>query len=111
VVGMFHNSDSASLADVEKIVKDYEYSFPVAIDRKTETRKAWCRNRDVAVTSATFLLDRAGTIRHIHPGGRYVEGDFDYEIMESRIEELLFEGPQDERESRYDSDPPDQKNP
>ncbi len=91
VVGMFHNSDGSSLAEVAKIVKEYDYSFPVAIDRKTQTRKAWCLGSDDWATSVTFLLDRRGTTRHIHPGGRYVKGDLEYVTMESKIEELLFE--------------------
>jgi len=96
VVGMFHNSDASSLADVEKIVKQkYQYAFPVAIDRKTETRKAWCQGNDDWATSVTFLLDRRGTIRHVHPGGRYVDGDFEYDTIERTILDLLVEPSED----------------
>ena len=42
-------------------------------------------------TSVSFLLDRKGVIRHIHPGGQYVKGDRDYEALKKKIEELLKE--------------------
>jgi hypothetical protein len=41
----------------------------------------------------SFLLDREGRIRHIHPGGQYVKGDADYDAMKRKIEELLAERP------------------
>ncbi len=95
VVGMFHNSDSSSRTEVEKIVQKYRYAFPVALDRKTETRKAWCQGNDEWATSVSFLLDRQGHIRHVHPGGRYIEGDFEYQTIETIIQDLLVEPPAD----------------
>ena len=43
----------------------------------------------------TFLIDRDGIIRYIHPGGQYVKGDNDYTMLKSRIEELLTEKPEE----------------
>ena len=40
-------------------------------------------------TSVTFLLDHEGIIRHIHPGGQYVEGDDAYAAMHTAITEQL----------------------
>ena len=89
VVGMYHQSDD-TLEEVRKIVEGYGYRFPVGIDRGVKTRRLWCLGRDdYGYTSATFLLDRDGVIRYIHPGGRYLKGDADYQMLESQIEHWL----------------------
>ena len=95
VIGMFHNSDQP-LDEVREIVREYGYTFPVAIDRQTATRHAWCRGGDDCgysdpYRSATLLLDRRGVIQHAHHQGRYVKGDYDFERMQAEIERLLFD--------------------
>lgn len=98
VVGMFHHADS-TLEEIQEIVAEYGYRFPVAVDRGAKTRRLWCLGRDdYGYTSVTFLLDRDGVIRYIHPGGRYVKGDADYRTLKSNIEQLLDEAP--DREAR-----------
>ncbi len=92
VVGMFHNSDTATAQEVRGHLATYKYRFPVAIDRKAAARLDWCGGRDdYGFTSVSFLLDRDGTIRYIHEGGRYVKGDATYRALESEIERLLLE--------------------
>lgn len=89
VVGMYHHSDD-TLEEVRKIVGGYGYRFPIGIDRGAKTRRLWCLGRhDYGYTSATFLLDRHGAIRYIHPGGRYVKGDADFQMLEAQIEQWL----------------------
>lgn len=89
VVGMYFHSDD-TLEEVRKIVDEYGYRFPVGIDRGAKTRRRWCLGRyDYGYTSATFLLDRDGVIRYIHPGGQYVKDDADYQMLESQIEHWL----------------------
>ena len=39
----------------------------------------------------TFLVDRQGIVRFIHPGGQYVKGDKGYAAIKAKIEELLDE--------------------
>ncbi len=39
----------------------------------------------------TFLLDKQGVVRQVHPGGSYVEGDPAYANMQATIERLLAE--------------------
>ena len=91
VVGMYHHGDS-TLEEVRDIVDGYGFRFPVAVDRGARTRRLWCLGRyDYGYTSVTFLLDRQGVIRHIHPGGRYLKGDADYQALEWEIERLLAE--------------------
>lgn len=89
VIGMYFHADS-TLEEVQGIVDGYGFRFPVGIDRAARTRRLWCKDRyDYGYTSATFLLDRQGVIRYIHPGGRYVKGDSDYQALESQIEHWL----------------------
>lgn len=89
VVGMFHH-DNITLEEIQEIVNGYGYRFPVAVDRGARTRRLWCLGRsDYGYTSVTFLLDRQGAIRHIHPGGRYVKGDADYQMLAWQIERAL----------------------
>ena len=83
-------------SEIEK-VKEFStnlgFTFPVAIDRERITLRNWWLNkyRKARWTSASFLIDRNGIIRYIHPGGQYVKEDDDYAILKSRIEELLTE--------------------
>lgn len=89
---MFHNSDGATLEDVRAAVEAHGFQFPVAVDRRTKTRRLWSLGRDdYGFTSVSFLLDRQGVIRYIHSGGQYVKGDGTYELIEFEIERLLAE--------------------
>ncbi len=64
----------------------------MAIDTDWKTlHRWWLDGHSRRWTSVSFLLDRRGVIRHIHPGGQYVKGDKDYEAMRSKIEALLAE--------------------
>ena len=50
---------------------------------------SWVGRYDYGYTSAAFLLDRGGVSRYLHPGGQYVKGDADYQVLESQIEQWL----------------------
>jgi peroxiredoxin len=91
VIGMFHNEGSDTPEQIRDHVAAHGFRFPVAVDRRDRTRKLWCQGQDDWATSVTFLLDRTGAIRHIHPGGRYVQGDADHLALESAIVQLLTE--------------------
>jgi len=54
-------------------------------------KRWWLDTGDRDLTSVSFLIDRQGVIRHIHPGGQYVKGDKAYAGMKVKIEELLRE--------------------
>jgi peroxiredoxin len=93
-VGIYHHKSSEPLKteDVRGYVDKFGFKFPVAIDPDWRTLKQWWLDSGAGDwTSVTFLLDRDGRIRHIHPGGQYVKGDPDYEAMKRKIEELLAE--------------------
>jgi peroxiredoxin len=94
VVGVYHHKSSKPLdvARVRRCVEKFGFEFPVAIDPEWRTLKRWWLDEHPrAWTSVTFLIDRKGVIRHIHPGGAYVKGDRDYQEMEAKIEGLLKE--------------------
>ncbi len=92
VVGMYHHKrpDPLDLGKVRAWIRDYGFKFPVAIDRDWRTLKRWwlaAGKRDF--TSVSFLVDRGGFIRRIHPGGTLAPGSTDFVAMRSTIEELL----------------------
>src|SRR5947207_14816346 len=94
VIGFYHHKSDEQLRveDVKKYAKSFGFKFPVAIDPDWRTLKQWWLDtgkRDW--TSVSFLIDRHGVIRHIHPGGQYVKGDKAWAEMKGRIEELLAE--------------------
>lgn len=94
VIGFYHHKSDESLKveQVPKYADDFGFKFPVAIDTGWKTLHRWWlddERRDF--TSVSFLIDRKGVIRHIHPGGEYVKGDKAYGEMKAAIEKLLAE--------------------
>lgn len=98
VIGMYHHKEDTPFdpAVYEATAKQYQFTFPVAFDPGWKTLESWLRDaqgRAVSTgwTSVTFLLDKRGVIRHVHPGGSYVEGEPAYDEMRAAIEKLLAE--------------------
>jgi thiol-disulfide isomerase/thioredoxin len=94
VIGFYHHKSPTPLEieAVKKHVGSFGFEFPVAIDPEWRTLKHWWLNGDARRwTSVSFLLDRHGVVRYIHPGGEYVKGDKDYALLKLKIEELLAE--------------------
>jgi peroxiredoxin len=94
VVGMYNHTRPEPL-DVEKVrgwVHDFKFDFPVAVDPDWRTlRRWWLNSAERDFTSVSFLIDRRGTIRHIHPGGTLAPKTKDFASMRGKIEELLVE--------------------
>jgi peroxiredoxin len=92
VIGFYHHKSPGSL-EVEAVkehARRLGFEFPIAIDFDWRTLKQWWLHSEAEKwTSVSFLLDRQGVVRYIHPGGQYVKGDPDYQILRSKIEELL----------------------
>ena len=64
----------------------------MAIDHNWKTLNEWWLQDDRRKwTSVSFLLDKEGVVRYIHPGGQYVKGDGVYEKVQQEIEKLLKE--------------------
>jgi len=94
VIGFYHHK-SLKPVDKDKIkqyAKNLGFKFPIAIDYEWRTLKEWWLNHEKrGWTSITFLIDRKGIIRNIHPGGQYIKGDQDYKEIKEMIEMLLAE--------------------
>ena len=94
VIGFYHHKSDEPLDPerVRRLVKQLGFKFPVAIDYDWQTLRSWWLDRSKANwTSVSFLIDRTGTIRYVHPGGQYVQGDDDHRVLKAKIEQLLLE--------------------
>jgi peroxiredoxin len=98
VIGMYHHKDATPFdpAVYEATAQKYGFTFPVAFDPEWHTLASWMRDAhgnavDTGFTSVTFLLDKRGVVRYVHPGGEYVAGDSSYAELSAAIERLLAE--------------------
>ena len=94
VIGMYtpkprpHETPSET---VKGYVNDYGFHFPVAIDDDWQTLNHYWLDRvpDADFTSVSFLIDKEGVVRYIHPGGAYEPKDASE--IEAKIQKLLSE--------------------
>jgi thiol-disulfide isomerase/thioredoxin len=94
VVGLYHHKDPQPLqrGQLDGYVRDFGFEFPVARDPEWATLKAWWLDgHEREFTSVSFLLDKSGRVRGIHPGGRYAPGDPAFAAVKRAIERLLAE--------------------
>jgi peroxiredoxin len=94
VIGMYHHKDPQPLRTerVKGWAKDFGFHFPVAVDRDWRTLNRWWLNGQRRnFTSVSFLIDKRGFIRRIHPGGTMALGSKEYIAMRTTIETLLKE--------------------
>lgn len=92
VVGIYHHKSPVPLTrgHVAQLVERYGFRFPVAVDPGWRTlQRWWLEGRPQSWTSVSLLIDKRGTIRHVHPGGSYTEEEA--RAMESLIGKLLEE--------------------
>jgi peroxiredoxin len=87
------------MAEVKAIVKEYGFTFPVALDDDWGALRALWLDRvpGASFTSASLLLDRTGRLRHVHEGGVFAregadpQARRDYWKMREAIEAALAE--------------------
>ena len=94
VVGLYHHRGERPLesGEYEGYVRKYGFTFPVAVDVNWSTlERWWLRGHQRSFTSVSFLLDREGRIRGVHPGGRFSEREASYVAIRRGIERLLDE--------------------
>ncbi len=74
---------------VQQYVKDYGFSFPVAVDDDWASLKKFWLDRVPAAdyTSVSFLIDKKGVIRLIHSGGVYSKTEI--VTIKKKIEEII----------------------
>jgi thiol-disulfide isomerase/thioredoxin len=102
VVAVYHPKPPRAVAD-EKVTAAAEqrgYRGAVAVDQDwSQLKKAWLSTGDRTATSVSFLVDRKGVIRFVHPGVMYFpkdqredsEANRDYELLDRAIEAVLQE--------------------
>ncbi len=103
VIGMYHPKPSTrqvSSEELQKVVEQRGFQFPIGLDLDwSNLRKFWLDGGRRRATSVSFLIDRQGRIRHIHPGpefhkqgqGEHARCRFEYLELQHRIVELLYD--------------------
>lgn len=103
VIGVFHPKPAGdwSVSRVQKAAARFNFAFPVALDGDWSTLKRWWLNgAERNYTSVSFIVDKHGVIRYVHPGGEFHEsnGDAahavcerDFRKIEKTVAELLAE--------------------
>ncbi|HVS02607.1 MAG TPA: TlpA disulfide reductase family protein [Thermoanaerobaculia bacterium] len=90
VIGLYHHQgrggvDGADVDEVARWADELGFEFPVAIDAGWRTLRAlWLDGHPRGWNRVSFLLDRQGVIRRVHPGGQYVQGDAEHAALEAR---------------------------
>jgi peroxiredoxin len=110
VIGMYHPKPPGPRPQkaLEKAVKRLGFEFPIALDMDWRLlRRYWLAKGRHRWTSVSFLIDKRGKIRYIHPGGEYYKGEDetqteaqrDYDELKAMIEKLIAEPSQSKTES------------
>ena len=100
VIGMYHPKPPGPRRQkaLEKAVKRFGFEFPIALDMDWKMlRRYWLAKGKHRWTSVSFLIDKRGKIRYIHPGGEYYKGkdeartkaQRDYDELKAMIEKLI----------------------
>ena len=91
VVAVFHPKPPRDVepAAAKEAAKAIGMPGAVGVDRDWKVLERWKAGKSYAFTSLTFLVDRKGRVRYVHPGGAITaeEGD----DLGRRIEALLAE--------------------
>lgn len=76
VIGMYHPKPARAEPpeSVAKAAERLGMDFPIALDNDWGTLRNYWLSRGKTWTSVSFLIDKKGTIRHIHPGGAFHRG-------------------------------------
>lgn len=100
VVGIHHPKSEASKDPdvVRGVAEDYGFEFPVALDNRWSTIRAYgVGTTFTRFTSVSFLIDPDGIIRWVHDGGAYAPGSGEegraYEALVAAIERWLPRDP------------------
>lgn len=103
VIGMYHpkpRGTTRSLAEIAAVRDEHGWGFPVAVDSSWAALDAfWLAQGPRDYTSVSFVLDRDGIVRYVHPGGEYHRGGptdheqcrRDYADVRAALEALLAE--------------------
>jgi len=101
VIGMYHPKPIDRLitaSEIREAAQERGFGFPIAIDHGWSVlRRWWLDGGRRSATSVSFLIDRHGVIRHIHPGPAFhrevVGGDDqpskDFAALDRMIDQVL----------------------
>jgi peroxiredoxin len=100
IIGI-HHPKSKEAEDPELVKKgasELKFKFPIAMDNEwTNVNAFWLSKRKRSYTSASFLIDKRGSIRWVHPGGDIIKDgntsdkESAFASLESEIKMLLAE--------------------
>ncbi len=101
VVGLHHpkEPEARDAAFWRATAEKYGFAFPLAQDQEWASVNSWWleRGRERTYTSSTFLVDRAGRIAWLHPGGEFFDGEGEpgeaYRSLLAAVEKALAEAP------------------
>jgi peroxiredoxin len=103
VIGIFHPkpAEDWNLDRVKAATARFGFTFPVAVDGDwIALKRWWLESGNRQYTSVSFILDKRGIIRYVHPGGEYHLGKCtpgqehcaeDFRAIETIISQLLAE--------------------
>lgn len=100
ILGLHHpkSVEAENKALVLKGMSDLKFKFPIAMDNNwTNVNAYWLSSKKRRYTSASFLIDKHGLIRWVHPGGDIIldtndrKGKSAFASLEQKIQELLKE--------------------
>ena len=96
VAGLYHHKSSTpfTTGQVRKYASDLSFQFPAGIDNGwSNLNEWWLQSGRRSWTSTTFIIDKAGIIRAIHPGGEYIadSNDPDFIAIDNLIRTLINE--------------------
>ncbi len=102
VIGIYHPKPPGDwdIAKLQAAAEEKQFTFPIALDADWSALKRWWLDRERDYTSVSFLVDRTGVIRYVHPGGEFHEGtqgsyashetcNRDFRDIEGEIQKLL----------------------
>lgn len=103
VIGIFHPKPAGdwSVPRMQRAAERLHFSFPVALDGDWSALKRWWLDgTDRGYTSVSFIVDKHGVIRYVHPGGEFHESngepghavcERDFRAIEKTVGQLLAE--------------------
>jgi peroxiredoxin len=95
VIGMYHHHSVLPVEpEVRRTIEQYRFRFPVAVDPYWQTIKRWwLEGRNRTTSSISVLVDRAGIVRYVHPGGTIAPDSCDSVNLRNRVKQLLAQSP------------------
>lgn len=103
VIGMYHpkpRGTTRTLAELGAVRDEYGWRFPVAVDAEWAALDSfWLADGPRDYTSVSFVIDRSGIVRYVHPGPEYHSGGpgdheacrRDYADVRAALDALLAE--------------------